>query len=313
MNDPRKHHFTPSFYLDRWTAADGLVCEFSRPYGEKVRPQRRHPNATGFVHDLYKIEGVSGAEAQQFETEFFKPLDTLASRALSALLAGDSQALADHALRDGWARFLLSLMFRTPEAIHTLRDHMDDVWVASSGALDARYKEERSPRDPESLADYYEERDPGARGKLPMRLAKDMIDLESARFSIRHLTWRCIDLERSKFDLLASDRPIDRTGLGDTSAFIALPVGPKALFLATRTDDIAEMIVRADATTVVSQMNKTVVSQARRYVWGRDDRQLGFVGRYMSRVPDQVLITDAQRRQALEAAGGGTFNLLDED
>ena len=51
-------------------------------------------------------------------------------------------------------------------------------------------------------------------------------------------------------------------------------------------------------------INKTVVSQAREYVWGVDDSQLAFVRRHMGTVPERVIITDQQRTEAIAAAHG---------
>ena len=54
-NPPRKHHYSPAFYLKRWTGPDGRVCEMRKwPHG--VVDRRKHPNATGFVVLLRQIE-----------------------------------------------------------------------------------------------------------------------------------------------------------------------------------------------------------------------------------------------------------------
>jgi hypothetical protein len=40
MNDPRRHHYNPEFYLGEWAGADDLVCEIKKAYG-KVEARRK--------------------------------------------------------------------------------------------------------------------------------------------------------------------------------------------------------------------------------------------------------------------------------
>jgi len=49
---------------------------------------RRHPNATGFAHDLYTFPDLPPALRQWFEEHFLKFTDDLASQALARILAG---------------------------------------------------------------------------------------------------------------------------------------------------------------------------------------------------------------------------------
>src|SRR5580704_19752927 len=57
----KKHHYIPVFYLKKWTAQDGRLWEFSRPYktpeGQPkpdiksipVKARHTYPDATGFI------------------------------------------------------------------------------------------------------------------------------------------------------------------------------------------------------------------------------------------------------------------------
>ena len=75
MNEPLKHHFTPAFYLRQWAGDDGQLCEFSKPYGNVVKPKRTHPESTGYVERLYSVEGLPDAVAHVVESRFMQPLD----------------------------------------------------------------------------------------------------------------------------------------------------------------------------------------------------------------------------------------------
>jgi hypothetical protein len=85
-SENEKHHYLPVFYLKQWAGTDGRLCEFSRPY-KSVEPRRTHPDGTGYVRGLYKIEGLPPQTMNVIETKFLKPADGLASDALKALAA----------------------------------------------------------------------------------------------------------------------------------------------------------------------------------------------------------------------------------
>jgi hypothetical protein len=45
MNNPRRHHYNPEFYLGEWAGPDDLVCEIKKAHG-KVEAQRKSPRAS---------------------------------------------------------------------------------------------------------------------------------------------------------------------------------------------------------------------------------------------------------------------------
>jgi hypothetical protein len=98
------------------------MCQMQMVPGldRKIVPLRKHPNATGFMPNLYKIDGVPQEIAQHLEIEFMRPLDTEASIALDLILAG--QAL-DERQRSAWTRYAVSRMFRHPFAVNFVNDH----------------------------------------------------------------------------------------------------------------------------------------------------------------------------------------------
>jgi hypothetical protein len=83
MQTPTKHHHLPVFYLDRWTGADGRLCQFSQPY-EQVKPKRLYPTQTGFVAGLYSMKGVPVEHSQQVEQRFMQPLAACRTYGLAA-------------------------------------------------------------------------------------------------------------------------------------------------------------------------------------------------------------------------------------
>src|SRR5712691_9877055 len=54
-------------------------------------------------------------------------------------------------LRSGWTRFILSLLFRNPEAVATIKGHIIQMWDEGTKALQADYAARRRAGDPETV------------------------------------------------------------------------------------------------------------------------------------------------------------------
>ena len=113
-----RHHYLPEFYLQRWTSARDStgtrkLVEFSKPYGNTVRPRFVTPKATGFLDSRRELEGLLPEHAQAMENTFFKPVDTKASTVLGKMEAGVLEFT--DAEKSAWAQFLMSLVLRHPE------------------------------------------------------------------------------------------------------------------------------------------------------------------------------------------------------
>jgi hypothetical protein len=99
-------------------------------------------------------------------------------------------------------------------------------------------------------------------------------------------------------------------GLGEPNAYIALPVTPRILFIASREPNFAAKVAQNNHETVVRHINNSTVKQAREYVWGSSASQLAFVQRNIATLPDRELITDEQRQIAIATAKGESAAVL---
>jgi hypothetical protein len=244
----------------------------------RVVPRRTHPNATGFQKVLYRTDGVSAEYEQHLQLNVMKPLDTAAERALRKILSGDSTHWNSEE-RSAWARYILSLMFRNPYVVQALKTHVREMHLGRT--------------------------DPTAAEIGATNLLIDIIDNDQLGPTIFDMHWSRVPLKRSKFSLLNSDRPLVRPrGLYDPRGYILLPIAPDMLFLAANDISLARNIFEGNHTLAAKQVNKAVVSQAREFVWGVDDRQLPFVQKHMATAPERPLLTEGQRQQALDAAQG---------
>jgi len=301
MNDPRRHHHNPEFYLRQWAGPDGLVCEIKKAHG-KVEARRRSPKATGFQRDLYRTVGA--ADEQHVEKNFMSPLDNDAARALQKILSGDGTEWSS-AEGTAWTTFILSLFYRNPENVTIIKDHIRDLREQAKAALEANYAERRLPTYPETLDGYMALTNPAAAEIGASNILMKAIANPRVGPKILHMHWTRHVLNNSKFQLLTSDRPIIMPwGLGDPRAYIALPVSPTVLFVAAHDPAFARSLAGLKQTELVWVLNSEVVCQARKFVWATDDSQLEFVRRHIGTAPDRTIITEAQKQEALAAARG---------
>jgi hypothetical protein len=303
MNEPRQHHSNPVFYLRQWAGEDGQLCEIKKVHN-KVEPQRKHPKATGFRRDLYRTDGIPEEHAQHVEKNFMLPLDNDAALALQKILSGDSTPWTGDE-RTAWTTFILSFLFRNPENVAIIKDHIQTIWQEGLRALEVDYTARRRPTDPDTFEGYVALTNPAAPQIAASNFLMETISNERLGPVIFDMHWTRHKLTRSKLHLLTSDRPIIMPlGLGDPRAYIALPVSPTILFLAARDPGFAGSVARCNHTKLVKLLNKALVTQARQFVWATDDSQIEFIGRHIAKTPDRVILTEEQKQESLAAARG---------
>ena len=300
VSQPRKHHYIPAFYLKQW-ATKGVLCEMRKTNGRIIR-KHKHPDGTGYKRDLYRIEGVSDEIAQHFERKFMQMVDTDASDALKTIQRVGEWSIRE---RDGWIRFLLSLLFRNPEAVETVKAQIREIWRVSIAAFEENYEAKRGPDDPPTFEEFKALTSPDAPEIAASNFLQTIMNGPNTGPAIAKMQWGKIYLKNSKFTLLTSDRPLDMPkALSNPEAYIALPIGPRLIFVATNNLKLIETLRRTDHTKMARSLNLKVVAQAREYVWGLDDSQAGFVERHIGKMPDRQLISDRGRTSTLLAATG---------
>jgi len=307
MSKPRKHHYIPVCYLKQWAdTKDRRLCEYKLiPGGYGMQPRRTSPDGTGYQIDLYRIQGVPAGIAQDFEKRFMHLVDSDASRALKKIIAGETDNWPG-SLRSGWTRFIVSLLFRNPEAVATIKGHIIQLWNEGTKALQADYAARRRAGDPETIEEFLAKHEPNVAQIDAANFLADVIDNDRVGTTVFEMNWSRIDLSKSTHQLLTSDRPINMPlGLADPGAYISLPVSPRILFVAAHKQEMADALREADPTDIVRKNNQCVIEQARRFVWGSTDSQLTFVQKHFGKLPDRELLTDQQRQEAIEAAKGG--------
>ena len=229
------------------------------------------------------MNGVPDGTAQRFEQQFMGLIDSHASDALGKLIDGDTDSRWTSELRSGWARFIVSLFFRNPEAVATIKGVILEMWYAAMKSRN--WTEDRKTLEAFFAVD-------------AANFLADLIASDRVGKTVFEMKWSRLDLSNSSHQLLTSDRPIVMPlGLDNPKAYISLPLSPNILFVASheasRFDPNPRKIARF--------INEQVVAQARRYVWGTTDAQLTFIRKRFGKLPDREILTAQQLQDALDA------------
>jgi hypothetical protein len=274
---PEKHHYIPVFYLKRWadTGGDGRLCIYSR-WHARVEARRKHPSATGYGLDLYAVRGADAATEGHLEGRFFSAADFDASRALDIIESGPDAQLDDR-LRSGWSRFVMTLLHRNPEAMAKWSVKAAEIAAEAERRFRENYATLRLPTDPETYEEYQRKPHGHYHAVTAVLLLQALMDHKDLGDLLNRMAWVVAPLQSSR-SLLTSDRPLVMTnGLSLPGAHLAMPIGPRRLFVAANELALAQQIVRQGHDELVSMMNDLVVRQARKFVWGFDNSHLQFV------------------------------------
>ncbi|UYQ73553.1 DUF4238 domain-containing protein [Pelagibacterium flavum] len=130
-----------------------------------------------------------------------------------------------------------------------------------------------------------------------MRALIKLIDGKGVGEKMNALTWAVIDTTGAEHELLTSDRPIIRTnGLMAENGHLALPIGPRKLFLAAKDVETVDRISSIPTAELVTEANRQVVEFAVRFVYGTDDRQLRFVQNRMATKEQPRIVSGLNKR-----------------
>lgn len=284
-NPSIKHHYIPAFYLKRW-AVDGNVIQFSKVHKGKITVLARAPEATGFENRLYEMKGHDPAVAQQFEELYFKPLDTKAAECIEMLHRQGHVAPWTSETRSDWTRFMLSLLLRCPEDIKIFRDWWTVDFDRTNAEAEDRYLKSRKPDDPKSFSDYLATQPLWVKERAMFATLNTLLEGEDIGKHINTMHWRVLQTPASAPLLLTSDRPVLRTNsLYRDGDHIALPIGPRFLFIASHDEEYLRDLLRFDQTVLVKECNRQIVEGAVRFVFASDERQKRFVENRFGRQP----------------------------
>ncbi|PTV70220.1 DUF4238 domain-containing protein [Agrobacterium pusense] len=289
-NPPIKHHYIPAFYLRRWAVA-GKVIQFMKVPSGEIKPLSRAPEATGFENRLYEMKGHDPTLAQRFEELYFKPLDTKAAESLELLYRHGHLAPWTPETRSDWTRFMLSLLLRCPEDIKMFRDWWTEDFGRTDPETEAKYRQQRQPGAPETFSEFLIGQPERVREAAMFTMLNTLLEGESVGTHINQMHWRVLQTPASAPLLLTSDRPVIRTnGLDSAGSHIALPIGPRFLFIASHDTQFLQGLLKANQMELVKECNRQVVGSAVRFVFASDERQKSFIQKWFGKQPQPRLM-----------------------
>lgn len=299
MSEPKAHHYLPQFYLRRWAGVDGKVCRYSKPHGPEVKTKRIAPAGTGFETGLYKVRDESAPFENQMEKDFFSRIDSEAALSLQQIEQGIRYDQWTSPRRSAWSRFLLAQMLRAPEDVEQAKVSASALGPRERAEFEPLYAKLRTDADPPTVDEYMSRLPDRQIDHLAFMMMREQINGSLAvGEAINNLLWHAIRFPDDCPALLTSDRAIWPTlPLTEEDAFILLPVGPRLLFVATkskRTMVSFGMRERADLAEVV---NLHTTQHAVRAVYGVNDERLEFVAQNMA---TRRFSTVAERLAALQ-------------
>ena len=300
MSVPLKHHYAPVFYLKRWARANGQVLEY-RLFQGRLAHKWKFASATGFERELYAVRSRSDPQArQEVERRFMSRVDHHAAQALDMMeRTGAPPGDGEPELRNGWARFLMSLLHRSPQRIARLREAVVENSRETMEKVRLRYDELRGPDDPASSEEYLARHDAGAMGdEVLAELLPTIIDSQRIGDALVRMQWGYARLDGAKHSLLTCDSPLSMSnGLGHRDSFVVLPVAPDAFFVAGR-PEVVRSFTTQGTDALVRGLNDAVVGQARHMVVAADEFQDRFVLNRFGRVPEPGGRLGVQTRKA---------------
>lgn len=278
QNPSWRHHYIPEFYLKQWGTGKGhRLVEYSKPWGDTVKPKRVYPKETGFEDRPNELAGVPEPDRQRLETHFYSPVDSAAASVLHALKAGRRAFNARE--RIAWTRFMTSLIVRNPENIRAAVARIIESMDKFDSATEQRYQAARGPDDPRTYREYIQQAH--LKDELSRAAKEAIASVVNNGLVVSHIVnmqWGALTLPFDAPPLLTSDRPLAIiNGLPDPACQALMPLGPKVVFYAVNDVDLANSFGALAPAEIATTMNEIVVRRAQKYVYAMSDRHLEFV------------------------------------
>lgn len=279
----QNQHYLPQFYQRRWSAAGERVFVYWRPY-DRVVVAQKSTRATGKLAGLYTMPGVPPERANELEDKFWRVIDQWGADCISVLESAEP-ADAASLVRERWAIFMISLLFRNPIRVCEINKAAEFHYASGFVQFKQKYTELRWPHEPETYEEFIALFQQPGIFELGGRILRELALHQSIIEQLVKMEWNVVSMPNTHIPLLTSDNPIIRyKGLKDVDGLFILPLGPDKFFVALNQGEI-EMRKLIDNSISSGRfpetMNQYVVEHAIKYVYGVDDSQLEFVERYL--------------------------------
>jgi len=227
---------------------------------------------------------VAGMEQQAVEKHLLRHVDELAAGVLRKLTISGFRDLAPEN-RSDWARFLMSLRLRQPLIIQQLRTEASEHLEASLADRPQEYEAAAGEADPPTLVEWTRAKYPGLIENFGMSFFHKLVDNLDVGEKILRMKWWLWDFGRERNELVLADHPcIFTKGIDDPDLVIALPLGPRKAFMATRTERVSDIMRRQRPKDLLARINESSIGQGRVRIYARNDAPLRFIANRLIRM-----------------------------
>jgi hypothetical protein len=178
--------------------------------------------------------------------------------------------------RIAWSRFLVGLLIRSPAMVRNVYNRM-----VTPGSKE--YKELSREFRRDFPAQRYQDIAPESMKRAALLSVAKLCQNFEVEQMIDQMRWSVYDLGSPELRFFTSDRPIIMSnGLGKKHGHLAIPIGPRKLFLAFANAEIQADINSRSPWEIVENVNKAVVRNAVEVAWDRTNFRLPFVQEHLS-------------------------------
>jgi hypothetical protein len=132
--------------------------------------------------------------------------------------------------------------------------------------------------DPPTLVEWTSRNYPGLVENFGLSCFSELVDNPKIGQKILSMKWWLWDFTREQIDLLIADQPCVFThGIDHADLIVALPIGPRKAFLATRSDRGATSLRRLRPKELLVRLNESSLKQARVRIYARDTSPRRFI------------------------------------
>lgn len=241
--------------------------------------RRLAPKANGFEYDLLSLTKaqVMGMDQHAIEKVVLQRVDNEADLVRKKLSEGRLASLS-YEERCAWVRFIMSLRLRQPRIVNELRIGTEQV---------LRDKLSEKPEDYQSIAEgsefptleaWTEANFPGVIENYGLSFFHELINDETVGTKLLQLRWWVWKFTEHDHALLLGDNPcVFAGGIDYPNLAVMLPISPRAAFIATRGNAVAQALSRANGKILSSNLNDATIRQAERYVYAVNDASRRFI------------------------------------
>jgi Protein of unknown function (DUF4238) len=270
VQEPKKHHYLPEFYLSAWCGADGRLERYVNRNGS-IKTRRFATGQVGYREDLYRLLSANIPDRTALERHHFEQLDNAAAPVI-ARLNRDRSPIPNEADKQALARFILSLPARNPWGIATGRKIARETYGLELG--DADFSKEIGAPPNRTVWQMLEAGNPHFVADTTL---VQMIEVSTNEKMIERLVgmnWAVWDVAGAPIDLIVGDHAF--AGHGDLNQnrpenVAAIPLGPKRFVTCTARVYGGGGLKRVD---LVRIMNREGASRAAEHFYATDRKHL---------------------------------------